>query len=403
VASTHKESKIKATVLSSLATAFHKLLKSGKSNKQDEKDRSIASLQDEVQKLNTKTEAKDDLIRCLRARNEEVAGLLDRKNYQQMHDLRNSDGWTKVYMLLSIDAFDRMDVFERAMFFETGVSRKLIARAKQYVSFGVFKPDCLAIEGAPSDDADDVEHLVARGNEGDSSSKNGQLGAEVSSTEGQADDETQSTDQQVEGEASSVEGQDSSDTFTTDVHVKDEALNTKVQVQVVPWSADAQDGNEPSRTDEERMDHGTSVPLSFSNTIGEDLLYEITGEIAAIKAQQEKDEANIKAQQAQDAADTKAQADAEAAEATKNLWRFAYVVYTRMVQAIHVLESHGAELVEKEEHRALAKKHLHIRERTIVREFVTSQNGEDVDEFEDDDESEENDEDDDEENRRDHD
>ena len=211
--------------------------------------------------------------------------------------------------------------------------------------FEFFKSDCLAIEVTPSDDAGSVEHLVAGGNKGDSSSTNGQLGAEVSSTEGQADDETQSTDQQVEGEASSVESQDSSDTFTTDVQVKDEALNTKMQVEVVPWSADAQDGNEASRTDEERMDHGPSVPLSFSNTIGEDLLHEITGKIAAIKAQQEEDEANIKAQQAQDAADSKAQADAEAAEATKNLWRFAYVVYTRMVQAIHVLESHGAELI----------------------------------------------------------
>jgi len=202
------------------------------------------------------------------------------------------------------------------------------------VFFEFFKSDCLAIEVTPSDDAGSVEHLVAGGNKGDSSSTNGQLGAEVSSTEGQADDETQSTDQQVEGEASSVESQDSSDTFTTDVQVKDEALNTKMQVEVVPWSADAQDGNEASRTDEERMDHGPSVPLSFSNTIGEDLLHEITGKIAAIKAQQ-----------AQDAADSKAQADAEAAEATKNLWRFAYVVYTRMVQAIHVLESHGAELI----------------------------------------------------------
>jgi len=268
VASTHQESKIKATVLSSLAIPFHRVLKSGKSNKQDEKDRSIASLQDEVQKLNTKTEAKDDLIRYLRARNEEAAGLDDQKDY----------------MLLSIDAFNRMDLFERAMFFETEVSRKLIARAKQYVSFGFFKPDCLAIEGAPSDDADDVERLVAGGNEGDSSSTNGQLGAEMSNTEGQADDETQSTDRQVEGEASSVEGQDSSDTFTTDVQVKDEALNTKVQVEVVPWSADAQDGNEGSRTDEERMDYGPSVPLSFSNIIGEDLLHEITGKIAAIKA-----------------------------------------------------------------------------------------------------------------------
>lgn len=77
---------------------------------------------------------------------------------QHQIDLRNSDAWTKLYMLLSISVWDRMDGLERATLFETGMSRKLLERARQYVSVRVFNYKRSVIEDVPSTPASVVNH-----------------------------------------------------------------------------------------------------------------------------------------------------------------------------------------------------------------------------------------------------
>jgi len=296
---------------------------------------SMNSLQDEVRILNIKLEEKENVIRHLTTLREDTASLLDQQKLRN----QTADSWIKVYMLLSIIAFNRMDIFERFQFFDTQVSRWLIAGAMQYISVGVFKPDCLAIENAAGDNGQIMDYHGLDSGEGDASSIDGQAGDAAHSEE--------------------------EDTLSTEGQADDAAKNEREDAS----STEGQVGDATAGQGEEQAGIEFSRALNFSDSMGNDLLQDISQVVADVKARQEEDEANAIAQREADEVHLRAQQQAGGFDGS--LFDFANEAYVRMVYALRKLKDVGW-ICSPEEYETLAllaMEHLGIRERDVVSDF----------------------------------
>ncbi|KAK4690346.1 hypothetical protein P7C71_g6425, partial [Lecanoromycetidae sp. Uapishka_2] len=253
------------------------------------------------------------------------------------------DGWIKVFMLLSISVFHQMDIYERAVFFETHVSRILVNHAQQYISAAVWNPRSHAIKESLCIDAFPV-----------------------------ADSEVSS---------------DNDDTSVVKDHMDDASIGESTQ----------QSRPTPFKTDVSTRTH------DHSEGAGNIALNDIATKLASAEAAQAEYEAELEAEREQNEADAQAWREQAEAQKAAEFFQFAQRSYVRMVQAVLKLDDYEESVMSIEEYRftnKLAERHLefgpeyasqHLKASGRAKDAENHMTESESDELEDDDEDDEDD------------
>lgn len=227
---------------------------------------------------------------------------------QHKADLQNADYWIKLYMLLVVNAWDRMNRYEKATLFETMYSRRLILQAKRYVSVSTFNYNRAVIQDTPNDDSDSIDHDELHSENQDLSSTQGQDGEAAA----------EENDEQVAAERSAAP-----ESFSTE---------------------------------------------NFFEGGGDDVLSEATYDISQIRAEQVKYNIAVKKEQNRVPAKARYKKD----KAGRTLAEFASTTYVRMVEAEQVLRLCGLKRAFPTQYQTLAElaaEFVGLDESQVVREF----------------------------------